>query len=114
RVLSFELNPPRFPATQNVAQANNSKFITHNASAHMAWHQPPLELPLESEQLWHHTRVTALFEDEQDPRKLWGEHSLSGEEAGTLAMSFELRVLSFELNPPRFPATQNVAQANNS
>jgi ribosomal protein L11 methyltransferase len=32
--------------------------------------QPLLELPPESEQLWHETRVTALFGGEQDPRAL--------------------------------------------
>ncbi|MCU7906665.1 MAG: 50S ribosomal protein L11 methyltransferase [Candidatus Thiodiazotropha sp. (ex Epidulcina cf. delphinae)] len=32
--------------------------------------QPLLELPPASEQLWHRTRVTALFEGERDPRKL--------------------------------------------
>jgi len=32
--------------------------------------QPLLELPPESEQLWRETRVTALFEGEQDPRAL--------------------------------------------
>ncbi|MCU7923474.1 MAG: 50S ribosomal protein L11 methyltransferase [Candidatus Thiodiazotropha sp. (ex Dulcina madagascariensis)] len=35
--------------------------------------QPLLELPPESEQLWHRTRVTALFEGERDPRKLRAE-----------------------------------------
>ncbi|MCU7934574.1 MAG: 50S ribosomal protein L11 methyltransferase [Candidatus Thiodiazotropha sp. (ex Dulcina madagascariensis)] len=35
--------------------------------------QPLLELPPESEQLWHCTRVTALFEGERDPRKLRAE-----------------------------------------
>ena len=32
--------------------------------------QPLLETPPESEQLWRHTRVTALFEGEQNPRQL--------------------------------------------
>ncbi len=32
--------------------------------------QPLMELPPESQQLWHQTRVTALFEDDQDPMAL--------------------------------------------
>ncbi|MES9977201.1 MAG: 50S ribosomal protein L11 methyltransferase, partial [Candidatus Thiodiazotropha sp. 6PLUC5] len=32
--------------------------------------QPLLEIPPETEQLWQHTRVTALFEGEQDQQQL--------------------------------------------
>ena len=67
--LSLDTNEDQAPILELVLENLGALSVTLGD----AGDQPLLEIPPETEQLWQHTRVTALFEGEQDQQQLQDE-----------------------------------------